>query len=110
MKNTLLHVAGRQSERSGTGSRQNINTPDGHANVRIWHRRRHRAAPDGARPTLLQDEADELRVSFLGGDVQRRATSGVPHQQADASTDAFRQLQTGHTWQAAAQNTTQITG
>lgn len=55
------------------------------------------AALDVARLTLLQDEADELRVSFLGGYMQRRATSGVPHQQADTSTDAFRQLRTGHT-------------
>lgn len=43
--------------------------------------------------TLLQDVTDHICVSVLGGYVQRRATTRVSNQQADALTHTLRQLQ-----------------
>lgn len=43
--------------------------------------------------TLLQYVADQVCVSVLGGYMQRRTSARVSNQQADASTNALRQLE-----------------
>lgn len=75
MKNTLLPGAEKQLEHSQATMTPQTATQTSGSGTGVTSS----AAPDVARLTLLQDEADELRVSFLGGDMQRRTTSGVPH-------------------------------
>lgn len=41
---------------------------------------------------MLQDEADNVNVAVLRGEVQSRVTSCVPNQQAETTTAWARQL------------------